>query len=193
MQILISLFAGLPVFASVLVFFTGSPELSNVGYLGGPMDRNEYRAFVEKVEKDNLFVTVRKSPSNLSSSARYGANFLVGGKNRGWILDGDDHRGWLLYLDWKGNGDLSGARPQPLKRVNSVYQLQVEVKDGTVPRPCRFELIQSKPAKSVKRLDVKIYDITVRRGVIEIGGKRAPFALTGELGRYDDPHESFTD
>lgn len=188
MQILISLFAGLPIFASALVFFTGAPELlkSDVPYV--PMDQKEYRAFVET---HKWAVAVRKSPANLSSNAGYGYNFVVGGKNRGWILDGDDHRGWVLYLDWKGNGDLSNARPQQFKRVNGVYQLQVEVKDGDVQWPCRFRVMHLK-VDGVEKLAVLMDVETIRRGVIELRGKRAPFTLMGVDGKYDNPYLGFT-
>jgi thiol-disulfide isomerase/thioredoxin len=115
----------------------------------------------------------------------------MGGKNHGWILDGNDDRGWVLYLDWKRNGDLSGARPQRFNRVNGVYQLQEEVIDGDVQWPCRFEVTHVK-VKGVEQPAVFEHDQTVRRGVIEVGGKRAPFTLMGENGRYNEAFQSFT-
>lgn len=193
MQILISLFAGLKVFASALVFLTGPPQLSNDGGLGGPMDRNAYRTFFERVKTDRLFVPIRKSPPNLSSHAQYGMNFMVGGKNCSWILDGDNHRGWVLYLDSKGDGDLSSARPQALKVVNGAYRLQGQLKDGNIQLPYRFELLpHRKSSDGVERLAVIVNQSTIRHGSIEIGGRRASFALSALAGRYDNPYQSFT-
>lgn len=190
MQILISLFVGLPVFASALVFFTGPPQLSNdpgQRAIDALFDQKEYRAFVKRDQGIKSLVFIRKSPANLSSSALYGNGFPMGGRPHGYILDGNNDSGWVLYLDWKGNGDLSGAKPQPLKRVNGVYQLQLEVKDRDVQWACRLELTRYR-----NKPEVSMDYITVRRGLIEIGGKRAPFALNGGFGKYDDPYEDLT-
>ena len=58
----------------------------------------------------------------------------------GWILDGDDELGWVLYLDWKGDGDLSAATPQRLNEVDGRRRLEVEGSDGEARWPVRFTL-----------------------------------------------------
>jgi peroxiredoxin len=157
------------------------------------MDRNAYRTFFERMKNDRLFVPIRKSPPNLSSRAQYGMNFMVGGKNCSWILDGDDNHGWVLYLDSKGDGDLSNAKPQAFKPVNGAYRLQGQLKNDTVQLPYRFELqLHSKSSDGVERLAVWVNQRTIRRGSIEIGGRRAPFVLSGEAGIYNNPYQSFT-
>jgi peroxiredoxin len=186
-----SLVALSPVFLSALVFFTGAPEPTKDAGVAPVMNPREYRAFVQSKRFDNSFVFIRKTPANLSSNALYGLNFVVGNKNRSWILDGSDASGWVLYLDWNGNGDLSKAKPQRLERVNGSYWLNVQVKDGDLRYPCHFEVTHEK-LLGKETIVVDIGDGTVRRGVIEIGGKKAPFALLGAFGRYDWPYETLT-
>jgi thiol-disulfide isomerase/thioredoxin len=123
---------------------------------------------------------VVKSPAGLSEAARYGYNFVVGGKNRGWILDGSDEKGWTLYLDMRGDGDLSAAEPRKLEGT----RLDVAVDDWT----CRFEIahlvVEGRP-----QLGVRIIDGTVRAGVIELDGLRFPFRLQGSRGKYDGEYD----
>ncbi len=41
---------------------------------------------------------------------------------------------------WKGDGDLSAARPERFQRVDGAFRLVVEVSDGAARWPCRFEI-----------------------------------------------------
>lgn len=165
-------------------FHTGAPELSKVAKNTVPMDQSQYRKFVDQLPPDGPIVPVRKSPTNLSVTARYGYNFKVDGKNRGWILDGDDRDGWVLYLDWKGDGDLSNTPPKKFERVDGLDRLQIEVSDGAVRWPCLFEVARLS-VQGRKVLGVRITDSTFRSGEIVINGRRFPFRLDGMNGRYD--------
>jgi thiol-disulfide isomerase/thioredoxin len=123
---------------------------------------------------------------NLGPGALYGLNFLVNGTNRGWILEGDEERGWQVYLDRRGDGDLSDVRPDRFSQIDGVWRLQIEVTEGDLRWSCRFEVVHM-DIEGKQRLGVSIDNWTVRRGMIEIAGKRAPFALLGLRGRYDGP------
>src|SRR6202035_5114646 len=76
--------------AGTWTFQTGVPELAKSGGIAFPMDEAQYAKFVEQTKAGGRSVTVVKRPVNLTAGARYGYNFVVAGKNRGWILDGDD-------------------------------------------------------------------------------------------------------
>jgi len=63
--------------------------------------------------------------------------------------------------------------------------------EGDLRWPCRFE-VASFDVEGKQQLGVRITDGTVKRGMIEIVGKRAPFALWGLRGRYDGPYGNLT-
>jgi thiol-disulfide isomerase/thioredoxin len=150
------------------------------GGLVTPMDRARYAKYMEQTRAMGSHVPIVRVPEGLSEAARYGYNFIVDGNNRGWMLDGGDEKGWVLYLDRKGDGDLSQARAERFEKVDGVYRLDVEAPDGKVVSRYRFELADG---------DVKIVDGTVRSGVIEIAGSRYPFRLSGSHGHYDDAYD----
>ena len=189
----ILLFVALTASAATLTFPTGPAELSkskNDGAIAFPMDAEQYAKFAEQTKSMAHRVLVAKKPAGLSPAARYGCNFVVGGHNRGWILDGDDEHGWVLYLDWKGDGDLSEAKAQKLARAGNVNRLEVEVSDGELHWACRFELSQIK-VEGKEQLGVKINNISVRKGVIELDGRQYPFQLSGSEGKYNGEYDQF--
>src|SRR5437868_3473576 len=152
----ILLFVATTASAATLTFPTGPAELlKNGGGIVFPMDAVQYAKFAEQTKSMARRALVVKRPAGLSPTARYGYNFVVGASNRGWILDGDDEHGWVLYLDWKGDGDLSEAKAQRLERVGNVNRLEVEVPEGELHWVCRFELSQIK-MEGKEQLGVKI-------------------------------------
>jgi thiol-disulfide isomerase/thioredoxin len=136
-------------------------------------------------------VVIREKPADLGPGALFGWNFVVDGTNRGWILEGDEERGWQIYLDRKGYGDLSDVRPDRFLRIDGTWRLEIAVTEGDIRWPCRFE-VANFDVEGKQRLGVTITDRTVRRGIIEIAGKRVPFAIWGSHGRYDGPDSSIT-
>ena len=187
----ILLFVALTASAATLTFPTGPAELSkNGGGIAFPMDAEQYAKFAEQTKSMVHHVLVVKKPAGLSPTARYGYNFVVGGNNRRWILDGDDEHGWVLYLDWKGDGDLSEAKAQKLERVDKVSRLEVEVSDGGPHWACGFELSQIK-MEGKEQLGVTINSISVRKGAIELNGHRYPFQLRGSTGKYNGANDRF--
>lgn len=187
----ILLFVALAASAATVTFPTGPAELSKNGAgIATPKDAEQYAKFVEQTKSMAHHVSVVKKPAGLSPTARYGYNFVVGGNNRGWILDGDDEHGWVLYLDWKGDGDLSEAKAQRLERAGKVSRLEVEVSDGGLQWTCRFEVSQIN-MDGKEQLAVKINDTSVRKGVIELDGHRYPFQLSGSEGKYNSEYDHF--
>jgi peroxiredoxin len=168
---------------TVLTFRTGAAEVPEPVMTVLPLPEQRYRVFVDQAKTDPHSVPVSRIPPAVSRPL-YGYNFVVGEKNRGWVLDGDDARGWRLYLDWKGDGDLSRTEARTFKRVGRTWRLQVEVHDGATRWPCVFE-IRRVDVDGTEKLAVVIGDATVRRGVVAIDGKRAPFAVRGVQGRYN--------
>jgi thiol-disulfide isomerase/thioredoxin len=177
--------------AASWTFPAGPAEPTKGGGIAFPMRAEAYRGFAAKETSNAKMVTVKRLPPNLSPGARFGYNFVVGGINRGWILDGDDEHGWVLYLDWKGDGDLFAAEPLHFQKVDGQYRLEVEASEGEARWPVRFALRDVK-VEGEDKLGVEIGEGTVRRGVIEIDGKQARFVLSGSRGRYNDPHNAIT-
>ena len=123
-----------------------------------------------------------RKPPGVSAPAAYG--LIKAGANGAWLLDGDDVQGWVLYLDWKGDGDFSAADPHKLERVNGLWQLRLEVEEGDVRWPCLFQLTRNKMVGQ-ELLGLAITSTTVRTGMVELDGRQYPFRLTGSRGRYD--------
>jgi thiol-disulfide isomerase/thioredoxin len=178
-------------YAASWTFLTGPAEPTKGGGIAFPMTAESYRGFAEKMASDAKMVTVKRLPPSLSPGARFGYNFVVGGVNRGWILDGGDERGWVLYLDWKGNGDLLAAEPLHFQKVDGQYRLEVEASDGEARWPVRFSVTHFK-VEGEDKLGLEIGTGTVRRGTIEIDGRQARFVLSGSQGRYNDPYNAVT-
>ena len=103
--ILLTAFAAV---AGQITFPTGAPELIKSGGGVVPKTEQEYATVFEPMKNDPRFVVIKKKPANLGPDALYGWNFVVNGINRGWILEGDDERGWQIYLDRRGDGRNTG-------------------------------------------------------------------------------------
>src|SRR4030042_6802365 len=87
----------LTAFAAVvgqITFSTGAPELTKSGGVAFPKTEKEYVAFAEQQKDNPKMVVIKKKPVSLGPDALYGLNFLVNGTNQGWILEGDEERGW---------------------------------------------------------------------------------------------------
>jgi thiol-disulfide isomerase/thioredoxin len=186
-----TLWLALLAYAASWTFPAGPPEPTKGGGIAFPMTAEAYRGFAAQMAGNPNRATVKKLPAGASPAARFGYNFVVGRVNRGWILDGDDESGWVLYLDWKGDGDLSAAEPYRLQKVDGQYRLDVDASDGEARWPVRFTVTRVK-VEGEEKLGVEIATGTVRRGTIEIDGKQARFALAGSQGRYNESYNAIT-
>jgi len=112
--------------AGQITFSTGAPELTKSGGDVIPQTEQEYAIFSEQMKNNPGFVIIKNKPADLGPGALYGWNFVVEGTNRGWILEGDEERGWQIYLDRRGDGDLRNVRPDRFSQIDGVWRLEIE-------------------------------------------------------------------
>ena len=101
--------------ANQVSFSTGPPELTKSGREVIPMTEQAYATFSEQMKNIPGSVVIKKKPANLGPGALYGFNFVINDTNRGWILEGDEGHGWRIYLDQRGDGELSDVSPVGLQ------------------------------------------------------------------------------
>jgi thiol-disulfide isomerase/thioredoxin len=171
--------------AAAQTFPTGEPEMASMGGIVFPMDSTAYRKFAENAaNKPNIRVVI-KLPASLGPEYRFGYNFVVGKQNRGWILDRDPD-GYLLFLDHNGDGDLSQTAPVRLRVASGRPRADIPVVDGDLRWTCRFQVEQRRAKLDApEQTVVEIIDGAVRRGVVEVAGRKIAFALSGPRARYD--------
>jgi len=178
-----------------LRFPTGRPELIEpedpaAGARGPLMAPAEYARLVQGSTNDASFIPLRALPENLSPNARFGINFVFGGKNHGFVVDGDEAQGYLLFADLNGNGNLRDDLPIPFDRRGSYFTALVQVSDPALPEaqrrddesPVRFIVV---PAHG--RLKHNLVFLTSRSGVITFSDRSVAFRLVGSAGTYDFP------
>jgi len=181
-----------------LRFPTGPPELVEpadpaTAWPERVLKRDEYDAYAAKYGGD-WFIPIRKVPESLSAGARFGVNLVFGGKNRGFAIDGDPKKGYVLYADVNGDGDLTDDPKLPLERRKG-YETTLlttsvtESHDGeTVTYPVRIRFLFVRvPTPAGWQMAYRIVHQTVRRGTITIDGRSTAFALLGQPGVYDKP------
>lgn len=162
------------------VFPTGHPaKLPSGGVAMRPLTPAEYQKFATANEGSSFVKVIRRLPLNLSPNYRLGYNFVYESVNHGWILDRDSE-GYKLFLDLKGDGDLSSSQPFRFYDGGGVPRIDVPMKDGASPWIARFELVQNPNGVAV-RINPESY----RTGKIPLDGHEIPFRLSGSNGRYD--------
>lgn len=180
---------------------TRMPELLESG--GGAvmlaMTEEDYRKLAAQLANMKDFIPMKQKPANLSSQARFGINFVLEGRNRTWALDGDEGKGYVLYADLNGNGDLNDDPLQRLDKQDGKYFLLLETiacepgKDGEAAYPIIFKLVLSQitpPGQSQPQHCLLKYDQTLRRGVLRLANQPIAFGLVGSAGIYDQPYNS---
>jgi len=130
-----------------------------------------------------------EKPAGVSSSALYGS-YRMGAITCDWILDGSDESGWVIYLGWKGDGDLTSAVPQKMQRIEGPYQLQVEVGEGEIHWPCRLRVEHHRVVANLEQIGLNIGCTSIRSGAIDLEGRHFPFHLNGPAGRYNAEESS---
>lgn len=179
-RVLCALLLCLPLTAQV--FRTGDPVLSPGG--SGevrPLTPAQYQKFADRAKGSADIKVIRKLPPNLSPNYRLGYNFAYESANHGWVLDRDSE-GYKLFLDLKGDGDLSHTEPLRFHDEGGVPRIDVPMKDGASRWIARFELVQESGDASVA---LRINESTYRFGKILLAGREIPFRLSGSSGRYN--------
>jgi thiol-disulfide isomerase/thioredoxin len=180
---------------------TGEPELLETGsgvVLSG-MTEEGYKRLAEQLANTVGFVPMKRKPPDLGPNARFGINLVLEGTNRTWALDGSEEKGYILYADLNGNGDLSDDPPKHFEKKDGKYSLLIQTEahesgeEGKVVYPVIIKLIISQitpPGQSQPQLRLLKYDQTLRRGVLRLGSQRIAFGLVGSVGIYDWPYNS---
>ena len=172
------------------VFPTGDPVMSPSSGAMRPLTHAEYQKFATSAEGQINIKVIRKLPPNLSPDSRLGYNFVYESANHGWILDRDSE-GYKLFLDLKGDGDLSNSEPFRFLDEGGVPRIDIPMKDGLTHWTARFELVQS--SGNTNGVAIRMSLGAYRSGKILLDGHEIPFNLSGSSGRYDllGDHVSF--
>jgi thiol-disulfide isomerase/thioredoxin len=176
-------------------FATGQSELLASNQALIPlMTWSEYAALAANLRGPGQIVLSERPP--LSDRARFGVNFVLGGRNRGLAVDGSDEAGYRFYADIDGNGKLTNDEMLPMRRVSGKYTATfhsnvTETVDGvsvTYPVDMTFTLDTAIPPGQTDPIPVvRRCSTTVRRGVVQLSGITVPFALLGHAGIYSQP------
>ncbi len=175
---------------------TGEPEAPlGIARQITPGTEEEYQGKVtERIAKDATFVSIKRKPPGLSASARFGSDFPIDGRNYSYVLDGDEQKGYVLYVDLNANGDLTDDPPQRFEKQNGSYSclLRTVVHDlkkdpqQMYPVVLKLELANLlAPGQTERQLYLSIHAITVRRGVAHVGQRDVLFSIQGRWGLYD--------
>ena len=178
---------------------TGGPELLTSGkggtmagipedqysetLVGFPEDRylKQVAPLVGKNIPNLLLMT--KAPAPLSSHARFGSGFTLEREVRGvgWILDGNEKDGYLLYLDLNVNGDLTDDPPIRFEKRDGAYTRTFGPrKDRSSPGLMKLTIVQQvAPGESNPAPCLLMESATLRRGSIHVGDRDIVFGLIG--------------
>lgn len=170
------------------VFRTGDPVVPPSSGAMVPSTPAEYQKFAAWAKGRANIKVICKLPPNLSPNYRLGYNLVYESANHGWILDRDPE-GYKLFLDLKGDGDLSRTEPLRFHDDGGILRIDVPMKDGASHWIARFELVPGSGGGAAIKMNLGAY----RSGKILLDGHEIPFRLSGSSGRYDLPgdHVSF--
>ena len=159
------------------------------------MTEAEYKAFIERFSNNPNFIQIKRKPKNTSANARFGINLVVNRKNIGWILEGDEEKGFTLHADWNADGDLTNDAPVKFRKTNDAFSgsyktmLTETIGDRIRKYTYSVKLEVAKiipPGKTNAELVLKSSDSTLRSGKLNLNNNQIAFGLTGWGGLYDD-------
>ena len=178
---------------------TGEAELIETGVTGTnfAMTEADYLTLMKQLAGSPVFVPMTKKPDGLSPQARFGINFVLEGRNRTWILDGDDANGYIFYADINANGDLGDDPSHKFDLIDGKYSLRLQLlaksRDGAETYPVIMKIVIDRiapPGKPDKQLALFMHGRTKRHGqfLLESGGRPLPFIITGTNGIYNNDY-----
>lgn len=167
---------------------TKAPVMLDRDGIKPAMTESEYKERFAPFAKYSDFIPIKRKPKNLSSEAKFGLGLIVNKKNVGWVLDGSQARGYTLYADVNGDGDLTNDVPLKLRKTDGKYSYKfrkiltetVGSRQQKYPFDLKIEVIEAE-----KKLGLKLGYSTLRRGTLDIDGRRIAFGLGGEQGIYN--------
>lgn len=153
-----------------------------------------YRKKTFQLAQHSWFPSIKRKPGGLSTKARFGFGLTFAGLNRSWILDGDEQRGYILYADLNGNGDLSDDSALRFRyesgRHTLLYRATVKERVEQYSVEMRIELTsEPSPEGGAPRLYIGFYDRNLRKGKICVDGKDISFGLVGRAGLFNNEHD----
>lgn len=175
-------------------FPTGRPELTPDEDLIALMTWTDYAALARNLTGPRQIVLTERPA--LSDRARFGVNFVLGGKNRALAVDGSDETGYQFFGDTNGDGKLTTGEMLPMTKVDGKFTVRfqssiAESLNGvteTYPVDMTFTMDRAVPPGQTDPIPVlRRRSTTVRRGTVQLAGARVPFALLGHAGIYDQP------
>lgn len=178
---------------------TELPVLVERGGISFAMTESEYRTLAARLAKYSQFVPITRKPGKLSAAAGFGFNLVVNHKNISWILDGSETRGYTLYADINGDGDLTNDSPLKFKKTDGKYSYTFhKVLTETIgnrkqkyPFYLKIEVSEDTPrGKTEKQVVLKTSDATFRRGMLNINGRQMAFGLSGSQGIYNTEYNN---
>ena len=131
---------------------------------------------------------MKKRPGRLSPQARFGMDFKVEGEipYLGWIVDGNERDGYVLYADLNVNGDLTDDTPIRFEKGNGEYARTFGVrKDSSSPGLMKLAIVHETPlGESETTTCVRVHKQALRKGLIRVGDRSVAFGLIGIPGAY---------
>ncbi len=167
----------------------GPPELLVLGWAEvAPLDRAGYAAEMERLGGRHDFVPVREWPADLPPGAPVFAT-----RFSDWIatlaIAGDEASGLTLLFDGDANGKLDEPGI-PLRKEKDAFgeswvaSFPVSPRSTWTGRDRRtWTWIETRWAPSSPP-ELRVRRMNVRRGVIDLAGRKRAFAITGECGMY---------
>jgi peroxiredoxin len=162
----------------------GLPEDQYSETLVGFPEDQYLKSVAPLVGKDikNLLL-MQKKPGGLSSHARFGSGFHLEREIRGvgWVLDGNEKDGYVLYLDLNVNGDLTDDPPIRFEKRDGAYARTFGPrKDSSSPGLMKLTIVQqTAPGESNPAPCLRVEQHTLRRGLIRVGDRNIAFGLIG--------------
>ncbi|HEY1339006.1 MAG TPA: TlpA disulfide reductase family protein [Bryobacteraceae bacterium] len=143
----------------------------------------EYHRRVAPLVGRNIrnLLLMKKKPEALNSGARFGSAFPLEGEIRGvgWILDGNETDGYVLYLDLNVNGDLTDDPPIRFQKEEGAFSRTFGPRNDNASPGLMKLTVVSGPEPSLR-----IHRLALRRGSIRVGDRDIAFGLIGGLGIY---------
>lgn len=171
---------------------TGEPVLLTPGendlMVGQPAEQylKSVAPLVGKDIKNLLLMT--KKPATLSPNARFGSDFRLEQEVRevGWILDGNEKDGYVLYVDLNVNGDLTDDPPIRFERQDGAYTRTFGPrKDSSSPGMMKLTIVlQTRPGEPNPVPCLSVERLLLRRGSIRVGDRDIAFGLVGVRGNF---------
>jgi thiol-disulfide isomerase/thioredoxin len=176
-------------------FPTGQPELlASAEGLIALMTWPDYAALARNLTGPRQVVLTERP--GLSERARFGVNFVLGGKNRALAVDGSDDSGYRFYGDTNGDGRLTADEMLPMTKVDGKYTVRFQSRlteslngvTETYPVEMTFTMDTAIPPGQTDPIPVlRRRGTTARRGTVQVANARVAFALIGHAGIYDQP------